>query len=50
MLLGIWALWDHIYDCVYTTSDFHAILDGKFTSTVYICHVSSVTDIIFKAN
>jgi hypothetical protein len=29
---GFWTLCDNIYDCVFTTLDFHVILDGKFTS------------------
>jgi hypothetical protein len=31
ILLGdFWALCDNIYDCVFTTLDFPAILDGQF--------------------
>jgi hypothetical protein len=28
---GFWALWDNIYDYVFTTLDFPVIFDGQFT-------------------
>jgi hypothetical protein len=34
-----WALWDTIYDCLFTALDFPVILDGQFTSLyiLYTC-------------
>jgi hypothetical protein len=36
VVMAFWALWDNIYDCVFTTSDFPVILDGQFTHNVII--------------
>jgi hypothetical protein len=33
-LRDLWALWDNIYDCVFTTLYFPVILDGQYASFV----------------
>jgi hypothetical protein len=32
---GFCALWDNIYECVFTAIDFPVILDGKFMSGIH---------------
>jgi hypothetical protein len=33
---GILALWDNIYDCMFTASEFPIIPDGKFSSVLIL--------------